>query len=182
MHFRAHLKGSDLHLTQLGSSRCVSVCRTGSALGRGGCTLDSVALWLTRWSGWPAWTVCCHDRGSTAHNLNLCTVHRSLLPAAQTKQVNKQQTSVVHKQAKWWSQVHTTSLQLVALSCFKGKVHPNMKIHTSFIQPNVPNLFVFPFSAEHKIKYFEEYLKKGELDTIHRKSVNHRIDRKSDQS
>ncbi len=166
MHFRAHLKGSDLHLTQLGSSRCVSVCRTGSALGHGGCTLDSAALWLTRWSGWPASTVCCHDRGSTAHNQNLRTVHRSLLPAAQTKQVNKQQTS----------------LQLVALSCFKGKVHPNMKIRTSFIHPNVPNLFVLPFSAEHKRKYFEEYLKKGELDTIHRKSVNHRIDRKSDQS
>jgi len=44
MHIGSHLKGSDLHPAQLGVSRCVSECRTGTALGRGGCTLDSAAL------------------------------------------------------------------------------------------------------------------------------------------
>ncbi len=45
------------------------------------------------------------------------------------------------------------------IECFKGIVHPKMKILSSFTHPQVvPNLYEFQCSAEHKGRYSEESL------------------------
>jgi len=47
---------------------------------------------------------------------------------------------------------------------FKGLVHPKMKILSVFTHPHdVPNLYVFICSAEHKGRYLEECFNQTDL-------------------
>jgi len=48
--------------------------------------------------------------------------------------------------------------------CFKGLVHPKIKILSVFTHPHVvPNLYVFICSAEHKGRYLEECFHQTDL-------------------